>query len=82
MENVLLLRLERLRKQMNELAKHKGLSHHEVLTVSQEIDQLHNRINELSYHQSTSKKHKLIIRETPKETSKGFTYVYATAACV
>jgi hypothetical protein len=77
MENVLLIRLERLRKQMNELAKCKGLSHHEVLRVSQEIDQLHNRINELSYHQSNFNKHKLIIRETPKET---FTYVYATAA--
>jgi hypothetical protein len=82
MENVLLLRLERLRKQMNELAKRKGISHHEVIAVSQEIDQIHNRINELSYHQSTSNKYKLIIRETPRETAKeAFTYVYATA-CV
>jgi hypothetical protein len=77
MENVLLLRLERLRDEMNELARRKGLSHHEVLMVSQEIDQLHNRINELSYHQSNVRKHKLIIRESPKAR---FTYIYATLA--
>jgi S-adenosylmethionine synthetase len=79
MENVLLIRLERLRKQMNELAKRKGLCHPEVLLISQEIDQVHNRINELSYHHQTSNKNKFIIKESSKEKS---IYLYATAACV
>lgn len=78
MENMLLSRLEILRVKMNEIAYHKGLEHPDVLKISQEIDQLHNKINELRIKYQMKEKIKIIIREA---SVKRTAYIYARA-CV
>ncbi len=82
MEKILLLKMERMQKQMIELARLKGIDHPEVLLMSQKIDVVHNRINRLAH--LTSKQHKPypIIRRLNKnnfvkESSKISAYLYA-----
>ena len=37
--------IEQLREKMNQLAKEKGINHPEVLTISQQLDELLNQYN-------------------------------------
>jgi hypothetical protein len=47
MEKEILDKLEKLRTKMNLLAVELGITHVNVLKISQEIDELHNQFNEL-----------------------------------
>lgn len=78
MENELLARLESLRIKMIGIAERKGLSHPEVLMISQEIDQIHNKINVLSGKFPRRRRIKIMIKEA--STIKD-AYIYARA-CV
>lgn len=47
MEEVYLIKMEWLRYQMIQLAKERGLNDPAVLEISQQIDELHNKLNQL-----------------------------------
>jgi S-adenosylmethionine synthetase len=76
MEKQLLARLESLRKEMIGIAERKGLSHPDVLRISQEVDQLHNKLNLIGKY-SVRAKMKIMIREASMKRA----YIYARA-CV
>lgn len=56
MEELYAIKMEWLRYQMIQLAKEKGLNDPAVLRVSQQVDQLHNKLNQLQHEAKISKK--------------------------
>lgn len=84
MEKRVMMQLEGLRKKMNELADKKGLDHPEVLMISQQIDELHNKFNR--FHYDSSKKHQSTIyrlrRNIKIKESRNQIYAYLYAASV
>jgi hypothetical protein len=64
MEQRLLKKLEKLRTEMNVLAINKGLNHPDVLHLSQQIDEIHNKINQLDNNQRHLSGRQMI-RESP-----------------
>jgi hypothetical protein len=65
MEKALLKRLESLRDEMNQLALVKGLSNHQVLLLSQEIDEIHNKLNELKTYRNAERINHNKVKERP-----------------
>lgn len=77
MEKQLLARLESLRIEMIGIAERKGLSHPDVLRISQEVDHLHNKLNLIGRKLPKTVKMKIMIREASLKKA----YIYARA-CV
>ena len=58
MRDVLLENIELLRQRMVNMALEFGFDHPEVLEYSEQIDKLHNQLNQLDYNLSRVKKSK------------------------
>jgi|GEM_PF-4866131 len=63
MEKILMTKLESLRAEMNTLAEERGLNNPQVLALSQEIDKIHNKLNNLRKYKNNHLDKNNIIRE-------------------
>lgn len=71
MEKLLMMKLELLREEMNRIALEKGITNPQVLLLSQEIDNIHNQLNELKVYRSSRENKRNRIKEAMDE---GYTY--------